>query len=264
MGFARGSLLGFVGVLLFLSLLIGNLFWIFSSSLEYGQLKSEITPLISLKINKTLPDVEFMNFSCINESEFVFYQSQFETQILIPCEIVDLGREEILSYSEDYILEDSYYGEYDCSFVNCLFGKGFIPMFAFSKTSKNYFQGRFLFFLLISLILTGVVFLLVSQKLNFLPILGGLIIISAIPLKKLGVAITFLLPSFFEEFGLVFVSKAEFVSSIILTFGLIVLVLGLIWKFLKFDRVKKKFTRREVEEIVKAEANKSNVKKAKE
>jgi len=38
------------------------------------------------------------------------------------------------------------------------------------------------------------------------------------------------------------------------------LVIGLIWKFLRFDKVKKKFTRREVEEIVKEEVSKAEKK----
>ena len=262
MGFARGSLLSFVGFLLFLSLLIGNLFWTFSLSLEYDQFKSEVTPLISLKVNESVPEgvVAIMQIACVNESEYVFYQDQFDVALSLPCDIVDAGKEEIISYSVDNVLEDIYYKEYDCSFVGCLLGEGFSQMIIFSKTAKDYFQGRFLFFLVIALVLIGLTFLLVSQKLNFLPIVGGLIILSAIPLKKLGAAMTFLLPSFFEEFGLVFVSKAGFVSSIILTLGIIILVIGLIWKFLRFDKVKKKFTRREVEEIVKEEVSKAEKK----
>jgi hypothetical protein len=262
MGFARGSLLSFVGFLLFLSLLIGNIFWTTSLSLEYNQFKSEITPEINSVVIDALPNesMEIMQIYCENESDFNFNLEEFNINLTIPCEVIDSGKEAFAEYGVEVILEEGYYKEYDCSFLDCLTEEN-SQMIVFSKVAKDFLQSKFLLFLLISLVLIAVTFLLVSSKLNLLPILGAIIIASAFPIKSLNSVVSFFMPAMFEDFAMVFVSRAPFVFSIVLTIGIVLLVLGLILKFLKFDSIKKKFTKKEVEEIVKKEIDNSKKEK---
>ena len=272
MGFIRGGLVVILSVILFLSFLIGNLIFTMTLSLEYENVNSELTKtvkeLIEEQINidsiikQTYP---MMQLYCENNSEFVFNEQGYT--FIIPCEVVEEGEEAIINYGINYIVEDIYYQEYDCDFLNC-FEESEPPFFLISEKAQNYFYNKFYWILVFSIILIAGLFFLVENKTNLPLIVGSLLIISSLLFSKFDWVISFILGNSLLEFIGTFFSQFSRVFLTSMIIGIIILIIGIILKlfvigfkvsnfFEKFKRKGKGISKQEVKDVVKEEISKN-------
>ena len=232
----RGGLFVIASVLLFIFLLIGNVLMTVEKSLEYENLQKELMPVIkdiaeeqyeiSEIVDGNLPVIEVY---CRNNSEFVFSKEggTFE----VSCEDAGEGVDAVINSTLENFIEDMYYKDYDCSFIECFEkGKG-IPYFLVSEKTKNYFHGKFYLVLLILIGLILVMFFLVKSKVNLLFVLGLMMIVSSLPFMKINSLL-----SYFAEKGVlkiiaVFFSGAYSVFIYVFSVGLATLIIGIFMKF---------------------------------
>ena len=125
MGMVRGGLLSIVVVFMFLSLLAGGLLLTLSMSLSYANVKPELSSVIKGAIEKELVTQEDRSAmfnsiarSCENKSEISLSQQGFALNI--PCNITEQGLDGIIDYSVSSLVDQIYYGSYNCGFWNCL------------------------------------------------------------------------------------------------------------------------------------------------
>jgi len=289
MGLIRGGLLFVVTVLLFLSFLVGNVFLTLNLSLDYDNVQPELTPVIrelaesEIDLNSIVNEkFESMELYCQNNSnsevsDFVF--NEYGYTFVIPCDIVFQGPVVVVDKGIENIVNEIYYKDYDCDFLDC-FGRTEMPFFLISAKAKDYWQSKFYFSLLISFVLIGLMFFLVEQKFNLPVVVGILFIISSLPFMKLNWLLSFFSNSLYLQFFTVFFTKAYMVFLITFILGIVILALGIILKFFKFgfwisnlfDKFKKKSTgkskekrekiiEKSEEKIVKEEKNKKIIKK---
>jgi hypothetical protein len=193
MGFFRKLGLAFVIVLLSISLLLGNVVWIVSSSLEYDNVRDngililEELVFSQAGINLT-EEVDFhldeMRTYCDDDNGYSFDYGGYKIEI--PCENLNKSSAEIIEDSFEELFSEIYYKDYECDFWDC-FGNenSAVPLFLISQKAKNYWTGKFYWLLSSSLILLGASFLLFKRKRNFFIISGVLILLSAIPFANL-------------------------------------------------------------------------------
>jgi len=236
MGFIRSGLLIIAGILLFLLFLAGNSFLTLGLSLDYENVKPELASVI-----KTLTENEmnigeeiekqylFMEKHCQNNSEFVFNSEEVGQVFAIPCDVVSQGSDVVIDYCIESYVEKIYSQEHDCDFWDC-FGKADMPFFLISEKAKNYWNSKFYFSLIISIVLVASMFFLVEKKTNLLVIAGGLLAISALPFMKINWVLSFLDESFLQFFT-IFFSKAHTVFLISFIFGVVLLGVGILLKF---------------------------------
>ena len=142
MGVIKGGLFIVAGILLFILLLLSNLFLTLNWSLDYETIKPELNNVIQDiaeekidlrgEVERVLP---LMNVYCQNNQEYVFAQEGYT--VVIPCEVVSQGSDVIIEHSISYLVDEVYYEEYDCGFWDC-FGKTGSPFFLVSAKAKDY------------------------------------------------------------------------------------------------------------------------------
>ena len=268
MGLIKGTLLFFVVILLFVSLLLANIFLTMALSLQPEAVKPRISSLlinsdgslngfdnqVNLR-NAVDENLEFMVKECQNKSEFRFANPELDIDLSIPCSNVAQGTDSILNYSVNKFVLDSYYKDYDCNFFDC-FGKTNSPVFLVSNKAKIYWQGKFYLFLLVSLVLFLGLLFLTQNKNNAFIILGILMILSALPLFKIEVFLSPILKfmlgfinfsdnianSLLPQISSIFFSKALIVFWIMFIIGIFFFLLGLTIKLLHFSFFLSKFT----------------------
>ena len=152
-------------------------------------------------------------------------------------------------------MENSYYGEYNCNLFDCI--KSGQPMFLISKKAKDYWHGKFFTLLFASLILIVAMFFLVEHKPNLLLLVGGLLALAALPLKKIESILRVFLPKSVENLFVLFVSQAGIVFAITLVVGVVLLGLGFIFRVLRWEFMKKKFSKTDVQSLVQEEVSKT-------
>jgi len=173
---------------------------------------------------------------------------------------------------------DKYYEEYDCGFWECLKGET-IPFVLISQKAKNYWQTLFYWALLISIILFVLLFIFSDSKNSPLIITGVLMIVTAIPFRKISWVSKLLPDSPFFDLALAFFTKSYNVFLIMMIIGVILLVTGITFNLFGigmnisgffselFHREKKgevpleekdekTFSKEEVKDIVKTEVQK--------
>jgi len=240
MGAIRGVLLVFVCVVLFLSLFVGNILLTLSSSLRYENVKPELVSFlgdvvneqlnIEEKLNSLLPVIELY---CQTNQQYFFDYG--ESNIVIPCNIMTQGSSAIVNYGVNSLVEQYYYADYNCNFWDC-FSEGDVPLFLISEKAQGYWQNRFYFALLLSVALAALVFLLVEKKTNFFLLVGGLTIISSLPLIKIGDVTSFSsgffgnLGEYVSEIIVVFFNQSHSVFIKVLILGGVIVVTGIILK----------------------------------
>jgi len=272
MGAIKGILLVIVSVLLFISLLAGNIFLTLSLSLDYNNIKTEfssdildsVVGDIDVKevIEENIPD---MKKDCEGKTEYVFKEDNFGYTFVIPCDIVAQGSEAIIDYGFNSFIEEIYYEDYDCGFWDC-FEKTGSPSFLISEKAQDYWNNKFYFSLIASIILIILIFFLVDKKSSLFIVSGSLLIISSLPFMKLDWALSFFSGKPFLEFLAIFFTKsyAVFLTSLIL--GIIIFSIGILLKLFGvgfkisniFSKKDKKISKDEVKQIVKKEISKDN------
>jgi hypothetical protein len=236
MGAIRGILLVLVAVVLFLSLFVLNLLWALSLSVNYDNIQREPVLIfrdflnetnISLEIQITSPKIQSY---CENNSDYVFVVGGYTLDI--PCSVALQGGEAILEEGIKDVIHQVYYTHYECDFLDCM-QNSTVPLFLVSEKANQFWYGKFYLFLIISLVLSGVIFLLAEKKSNVPIIVGSLLIVSSLPFMKLDSLLgLFSEMAFFRVLNLFF-SQSFFVAIRILILGIIFVVIGIILKIFK-------------------------------
>jgi hypothetical protein len=237
MGFMRLSLVFIVGIVLLLSLIIGNSLLVVSSALEYKNLQENVKPIIAEAISKDseVSNIE-ENFNAVKtyceekalEISIVEESQEFE----IDCDLVLASTpENFLDKQAEKFIEENYYKKYECGFVDC-FKEQDIPFFLMSEQTKDYVKGKYYLFLGISSVLALGMFLLVEGKKNFLILLGILLIISSLPFMFLN---NVSLDETSSQIFSIFIEQAQSVFWWMIVIGLIVGGLGIGLKCWNFD-----------------------------
>ena len=270
MGFIRGGLLIIVGILLFLSLLLGSIFLILSWSLQYENVQEELSPILKnltedksniigedFNLTEEMEEArEFMEEHCQNESSYVFSEGGYT--FVIPCDILDEIEESpsaLVDQGIENIIEQIYYDDYNCKFWNCFEETG-LPLFLVSEKAKNYWQEKFYFTLIAFAVMVVLIFFLVEHKQNMPIVVGSLLVLSSLPLLKLEKIIGSIIGDSALSFLSIFFSKTGGVFWIMLILGLIILGLGIAMRLLALDFIKKKISKKDVKKIVREEAGK--------
>jgi hypothetical protein len=263
MGFIRGVLLVIASVLLFLSFLVGNVFLTLSLSLDYDNVHPELVSVVrdmaedKLNLEQEIEEkFESMELYCENDSEFVFSYEPGQV-FVIPCDIVSQGSDAVIEYGINSFVEEIYYKDYDCDFWDCL-GETEIPFFLVSEKARDYWNNKFCFLLIVSVILIALMFFLVEQKSHLFFVVGSLLAISALPFMKINWALSFLDAPFLQFFTIFFV-KAYIVFLISFSLGILLLVIGLVLKLFEvgfkisgfFERFKKRTSEKKSSEKAK-------------
>lgn len=277
MGAIRGVLLVIVGVLLFISVLVGNVLLTLTLSIDPSSIQKELDSDIlgslagDINVKGVIEEnIPSMQEHCESKTEFSFEDPNTGQSFTIPCDIVAQGSDAIVDYSIDTFVEELYYEDYDCGFWDCFERTG-SPLFLISEKAKNYWNSKFYLALMVSVILVALMFLLVEKKSNLFVIAGSLLIISALPFMKLDWALSFISDKPFLELLTIFFTKAHTVFLIALISGIVVLSVGILLKlfgvgftisniFSRFQKKgakkDKKFSKDEVKQLVKKEVSK--------
>lgn len=252
MGFIRGGLLVIVSVLFFISLLIMNSLMVITFSLDYDNIKAELVPVVKetlkeqINISSIISAEQYplMQQYCENLSETDEYVFNIEGYtFVVPCSSLSQGAEAVVDSAIDSFVYEQYYKQYDCNFWDCLKGEG-IPLVIVSEHSKDYWQIKFYYLLLSSLILLALMFLLIEKKTNLPWVTGPIVILSSLLFAKLEALTRWLIntfvkipfsseitpDSFFDFFNLIFVQSSK-VFWIMFIIGIVLLVAGIILKF---------------------------------
>ena len=270
MGFFRGGLVFFISVLLLFSFITMNSFLTVASSLEYENVKEGVTPIIenltSGGLESFFPEefgaeaaaefnltqemqkaLDSMKKHCQNETSYVFSAGGFT--FVIPCELANETPQVLVETGVEEMIEQGYYEDYDCGFWDCIF-KTKDPLSLISQKAQQYWETRFYFSLVAALIFAGLLFLVMSNRINFPIVLGSLMIISSLPMLKIGGILELFLGSIFLLFFEIFFSKATTIFWIMLILGILILAGGIVLRILKPHLIKKKLSAKDVKKIV--------------
>ncbi len=240
MGFIRGGLLVIVCVILFISLFVGGILLTLSSSLKYENVKPELVSFLGDVVNEQLNIEEqiseflpMIELYCQTNLQYAF--SYGENTFMIPCDVMLQGSDVVIDSVVNSFVDEYYYKEYACNFWDCL-GEEEIPLFLISGKARDYWQSKFYFVLLLSVVLAILVFLLAKKKINSFFLVGALTIISALPLLWLN-KISSLFPSSSDEVGkyipnivLIFFNQSRSVFMKVLIIGVVLVIIGIVLK----------------------------------
>lgn len=272
MGFIRGGLLIIIFVFLFIILFLGNVFFVLSLSLNYENVQEELGPVLkdltkdklniieeNFNLTEEMEEArEFMEEHCQNESSYVFVEGGYT--FVIPCDILeelDENSQAIVDEGIENIIEQIYYDDYDCKFWNCFEETG-LPLFLVSEKAKNYWQDKFYFTLIAFAVMVILIFFLVEHKQNTPIVVGSILVLSSLPLLKLEKVIGSIIGDSYLAFVGVFFNKIDTIFWIVFISGLIIIGAGIALRFLHSDFIKKKFSKKDVQKLIKKSDEKKN------
>ena len=251
MNFIRGSLLVFVSVLLFTSFFLLGTFATLNNSLEYEIVKPQINSLIKdiveTEVNRTVIDeqVKILQTHCQNNTEYVFDDAETNHTFSIPCGTIAQGTDSIINEEVNSLTDGYYHKKYSCKFWKCIKES---PLVLISQHANDYWKYKYYTFLLISILLAALLFLLVEKKNNFPIIAGILLSVSFIPVALLdsigraiikivlsgaGLALENLRDINLKVIVAIFFSKANSVFLTGFIIGLVLIAIGIFLKLLK-------------------------------
>ena len=237
MGFLRGALVSVIAVVLLISLFVMNATLTLTWSLEYETLKPVIKDIVGDVAQEEFGLEEYLDEAtvlmqeyCKNETEFVF--SQDGRTFVIPCEEINQGSDAIIDYGVDSLVEGVYYTEYDCEFWQCVkTTDNYLVLI--SEKAHDYWQSKFLIFLLISIALFILMFIVANKKSNAFILAGFLTILSSLPFMKLTWIARFV-PESLKPIFLSFFARSHNVFIIMGIIGLFLFGLGVAFHFLRW------------------------------
>lgn len=245
MNFLRGSLLVFISIILLISFLVLGIFATLNYSLKYENVKPQINSfikeIVEKEINKTIIDeqVKILQTHCKTNSDYSFSDEATNYTFVIPCETISKGTDEIINVEADTLIERYYYKKYECGFLKC-FKEQKIPLFIISQHAKDFWKKQFYAFLIVSILLVILIFLLMENKNNFPILTGSLLIAGFLPLFALSGISKFAVSSLslgipfdLSSIALVFFSKANSVFLTGLIIGAILIGIGILFKALE-------------------------------
>jgi len=272
MGFIKGGSLVIISVFLFIILFLGNVFFVLSLSLDYENVQEKLSPILQNltenKLNITMGDFnlteemegarEFMMEHCQNETSYVFARGGYT--FVLPCDLleeIDEDPQSLIDQGMENIVEQIYYDDYDCKFWNCFQETG-LPLFLISEKAKNYWHEKFYFTLIAFAVMVVLIFFLVEHKQNTLIVVGSILVLSSLPLLKLEKIIGSIVGNSYFAFVGVFFNKMDTVFWIVFFSGLIIIGVGIALRFLHRDFIKKKFSKKDVQKLIKKSDEKKN------
>ena len=272
MGFFRGGLVFILGILLFFSFLTMNSFFILQSSLKYENVKTGLYPIMKdMSMSETgglIPKEIVGEFNLTdaakdalriaksycrnpNNANYVFNYGGYNVNISCDTVLNSSSPDAVINETYDDVIYDIYYKEYDCKFWDC-FSETKLPFFLVSQKAMDYWKSKFYYSLLASLILIALIFLVIEEKRNTPVVVGVLLALSAFPLLKLK-DFLYALAGEFSSLINIFLSTTHEVFLFSLVLGILLVGTGIGLRFWKPDFIKKKFSKKDVEEIVKKE-----------
>jgi hypothetical protein len=251
MGFIRGGLILILSIVALGFLLLLGLSFVISSSLSYDNVNKVLTPIVvgminqKVNLNQTISsNYIFIQKQCENNTEFVYSDpANSDLVLVVPCEVVKKGPDEFVRHGLEYVINQTYYKEYNCKFFNCFKETSFngLPVFLVSKHTKDYFNNRlYVSFIVLAILFVAILFIS-EKKGGCLKIFGVLFLIASLP---------FVLVSKFGdwfnlgEFVSLFISNSYFIFGIFLFLGIVFIGLGIglnisEWKIWKSKEEKK-------------------------
>lgn len=269
MGLIRGGLFTIVVVVLFFSLLVGNVLLFCSMSLDYDNLKDSLVPVVRELVSEEIGGFEegsedFVHLQQVCETDSEVHIDDVDVGDLtappVPCSVVAEGPDAILGFFVEEMVDDVYNKKYECSFFDCPSENG-IPLFLISKHTKDYCQSKFFYALVLSLILISGIFFLVVNKFNWPIVVGAVLIFAALPL----LLINFIASLFVEDFNTFSAlfsgaGRIFLISSIV---GIVLIGAGIGLRIWSPDFLKRKFSKKEVKGIVKKEIKQGKIQELK-
>ncbi|MFA4953644.1 MAG: hypothetical protein WC584_05455 [Candidatus Pacearchaeota archaeon] len=252
MGMIRGGLLFFAGLLLLVSLIIGNILLTMGMSLSYENAKVGLTDSIKKNTNINFnQEISSMQIYCQSNQEYVLNSNLYNLgSVSIPCDVVAQGQDSVVNFVIGKYIETNYYKEYQCNLFDCPL-ESVAPFVYVSQHAKNYWNQWFYYDLFASLILIGIMFLLIEKKRSIFVNVGTLMIISSLPL----LALNWLVSSF--NFADVLFSKVKLVFWVVFIIGLILISIGIAFRFWGFfEGGDEETSKKEIKEIVEEEVSK--------
>lgn len=241
MGIIRGGLVVILSILLLCSLLMMSALWTISSALEYTNIRANLGSSIKdvafnqMNLSKTIDtNYPLAVASCQNKTEIFFTDEKKLYDFKIPCGAVNQGKEKMIDSAVAFLVNDTYYAEYNCDYWNCLAETG-SPAVFLSEKSHNYWQGKFWLAVFVCLILFAILFFAVENKSNAFVLGGILAIISALPFMKISAFVSW----FSKETILIKVLSALLLTSfgvfvIIALIGALLILVGILMKSFSF------------------------------
>jgi hypothetical protein len=148
----------------------------------------------------------------------------------VPCEVVPNGVDAVFYYTLGEFVMNSYYDDYNCSFLQC-WEETKSPNFLISEKTKNYSSAKVYFLILASLVLTGLMFFLIEKRSNLPFIVGGLLIVISLIFMKLDSVLYLIEDKMIVGFVSVFLTKTYSVFVRLMSIGVGIFTVGIILKF---------------------------------
>lgn len=254
MGLIRGGFVFLLGSLLFVALFAMNTVATLSSSLSYDKVNEALYPFLSgtgeiaglpaeFTSNFNLTKVVTQESGRINtycRLQNGSYSFSFEgLPVNISCQIAAAGPETIVNQTVNSITSGIYYQEYSCDFWDC-FDKEELPFFLISQKAHDYWKSKFFLLLFVSFALATPMVLFMENRTSAPIILGILLTLSVLPILKLSELVSFVagdqIVSYVMDIFFSNVGKVFWISFII---GLVLVALGIAFKIMGFDFMKK-------------------------
>lgn len=260
MGFLRTSGIILISMLLFFSLVSFGTTETLEKSTKYENIEQNFIQISeeyleeNTEIEETIKQLlPFIKEYCRNNDTYTFEQqgASFE----ISCEEIN---QEVSSITESIVdevvttfIEENYYKEYKCDFIECLQEEK--PLVLVSEKAHNYWENQSILFLWISIGLIIALFFLTRMKSNFFFISGGIIFISGFVILQIPEIVSNIVSQMISsstpdlsQMGmsseiLVKIAKAFFaqVENIYIWFilsGILFVIIGILFKIFKIDQ----------------------------
>lgn len=274
MGIIRGATVTVLSIILLLSFFLMAISLTLSWSLEYETIKPELKNSINelaseqFSLNENIEGrIVSMQTYCLSNEEFVFEEEGYVLEI--PCNVVSKGSNAVIDFGIDSIIEKIYYQEYNCGFWKCIKETG-TPFVLLSENAMSYWKSKFYLLLLISVILSTLIFLISHRKHNAFLLTGILMIVSVLPLVKINFILSSpLIPKSLGGIIQTFFTKSYNVFLIMFIIGFLIFLFGISLHFFGLgsriarwlSRNREGVSSEDVKEIVHAEISKKKSKK---
>jgi hypothetical protein len=164
--------------------------------------------------------------TCLNQGSYSIQMGYINSTL--SCDKLEEGKQIIIQEIEDDITLNLYNKEYSCGYWSCI--KEGTPEVLISKQSQEYWKNKFYLFLIISLAITALLFIIIDNKTNLPIIIGILLVISTLPILKLYDLIIWLLGKEWLQFLGIFetlLNKSTSIFNLSLFFGVILILSGI-------------------------------------
>lgn len=249
MGFIRTSTCVILTTILFISLILLALFSVVQWSSNYDVLK----PGLVSYSKSALQNGNLLNFNlnegysalqtyCLMHDNYIYTDGNIHLEI--PCDVVNKGMDSVIDYGVNNILQNIYYKNYTCGFMNCL-QQDKNPLVLVSEKAHLFLRAKFYIMLLISIILFILLFLCTKKKSNSFIITGILMVLVSLITKSIDFLLV-LVPQQIRDIVGLFFSKSHTVFLIFLITGIALIFIGILIKVLKLEvKIAERFSKKD-------------------